>query len=151
MSLQGGILILAVLVIIALAAYAAHLMRQVALQSRRQQQEAEQRRQDLKEQIQLIAKACLQQQCEPAEGALRLVNLLRGLPGTTPEQWREQFPGLHALYDKVADQPILSARKALKRNERMKLDLELEHWQAELGSGMDPDLTVISSPEWPAR
>ena len=43
-----------------------------------------------------------------------------------------QYPAMWALYNVIESHPILADRKALKRNERMKLDLEREAKEAEL-------------------
>ncbi len=149
MTLQGSLLLLGSLIILALAAYAARLLWLLRQQNRAQRAAQDQRRSELQSQILLIAKACHQEQCEPAEGALRLVNLLRGLPGHSPEHWRALYPDLHALYDKIADHPILDARKALKRNERMRLDLERERWEDQLGPAMLKDLERLLEARWP--
>ncbi|MBW3166462.1 DUF2489 domain-containing protein [Ferrimonas balearica] len=132
-------------IIIALAGYAAALLWQLRQQRQRQARLKTERRATLAEQIQLIAKACLEKQCEPSEGALRLVNLLRALPDSDMDALRQQYPVLHELFDKVADHPILDARKALKRNERMKLDMERAHWEARLGPKLDPELTQLAA------
>lgn len=135
---------LAAAIILVLAGYAGHLLWKLDKLKRQQQADASARRTKLTEDIRLIARACRQEQCEPAEGALRLVNLLRALPAQTPDALRDQYPRLHALYDKVCDQPILEARKALKRNERMKLDLERARWEDELAPAMQPELDQLA-------
>ncbi|GAA4878548.1 DUF2489 domain-containing protein [Ferrimonas pelagia] len=144
MTVQGSMVLLAGLIIAVLTGYAAYLLWQLRQQRLAQQRAEQMRHSELQAQIQLIAKACHQQQCEPAEGALRLVNLLRGLPGSHPDQWRQRFPALHALYDQIAEQPILSARKALQRQERMRLDLELARAQQQLGPAMSADLARLA-------
>ncbi|MBY6187526.1 DUF2489 domain-containing protein [Marinobacter hydrocarbonoclasticus] len=131
-------------IILALAGYAAYLFWQLHQQRQRREAANAERRATLVEHIQLIAKACQQAQCEPAEGALRLVNLLRALPGADMDTLRQQYPVLHELYDKVADQPILDARKALKRNERMKLDAERAHWESRLAPQMESELLELA-------
>lgn len=131
-------------IILALASYAAYLFWQLRQQRQRQAHAKTERRATLVEHIQLIAKACQQKQCEPAEAALRLVNLLRALPDADMDSLRQQYPVLHELYDNVADQPILDARKALKRNERMKLDMERAHWESRLGPKLDPELLALA-------
>ncbi|MBY5993385.1 DUF2489 domain-containing protein [Ferrimonas balearica] len=135
---------LGALIVVALAAYAASLLWQLRQVKQRQAAAVAQRRSDLLEQIQLVAKACQQQQCEPSEGALRLVNLLRALPDADQEQLRQRYPVLHELYDNIAHHPILEARKALKRNERMKLDMERAHWESRLGPKMGDELAALA-------
>ena len=47
------------------------------------------------------------------------------------------------LYQVVEEMPILDARKGLKRNERMKLDLEREAKEAELECEIRTELSQL--------
>lgn len=64
-----------------------------------------------------------------SEGAIRLKMLLDllGLKITT-------YPALAELYDVVKEMPTHQARKELKKNERMRLDLTRESAEADLES-----------------
>lgn len=148
MTLQGSLLIAAIVIVLVLAGYAAYLWRKVLQQKQQRLQKIVERQQLLKEQIQQIAKATAAEQCQPAEAALRLVNLLRAIPMADHTKLRQQFPHLHALFDAISDQPILEARKALDKKERRRLDRELEHHQAELGPAISDDIAVLNSAEW---
>ncbi|WP_298440817.1 DUF2489 domain-containing protein [uncultured Ferrimonas sp.] len=151
MSLQGSLLLAALIVIAALSAYAIKLWRQVAEQQRQRDAKISERQLLLQDQIQQIAKAAEAEQCQAAEAALRLVNLLRAIPGTEQAQLAAQFPHLHALYDAISDQPILEARKALDKKERRRLDRELELQQSKLGPAIAADLAILTDASWSAK
>lgn len=121
---------LAVVIIIALAAYATSLLLQMRQQTQARQQANEQQRQkhisrDLKvvESIILISKAVSEKQCEISEGCWRLSVLMDSL-----EQYavrlNAEFPAIFKLYNKISHMPILEARKALTKKAKLALDLE---------------------------
>ena len=120
------LIIAAVLLVLAMAAYAAFLWRKVYRQKQRIQQAQSDRRAKLADSIDIIAMAMVQGQCNVSEGVLRLKPLAEaaGLDFTV-------YPAMNALHGVVAEMPILEARKQLKRNERMKLDLVRESAEAE--------------------
>ena len=119
------LIITAVSVVAALAVYAAYLWRKVYRQTRQIKQAEATRRSKLAQSIDLIAMAMEQGQCNVSEGVLRLKPLAEavGLDFSA-------YPAMIALHEVVADMPILEARKQLKRNERMKLDLIRESSEA---------------------
>lgn len=120
------LIIAAVLLVVAMAAYAAFLWRKVYHQNQRIQQAQAERRAKLADSIDIIAMAMVQGQCNVSEGVLRLKPLAEAadLDFTV-------YPAMNALHEVVAEMPILEARKQLKRNERMKLDLVRESAEAE--------------------
>ncbi|QIZ78278.1 DUF2489 domain-containing protein [Ferrimonas lipolytica] len=151
MSVQGSLIVAAIAIVVALAVYAAILWRKVAQQQQQRSTKIAARQLHLQEQIQQIAKAALAEQCQPAEAALRLVNLLRAVPGADSERLAQQFPHLQALYDAISTQPILEQRKALPKLERRKLDMELEHHQAVLGPAISTDVAILADSSWRAQ
>ncbi|MFZ7142009.1 DUF2489 domain-containing protein [Avibacterium avium] len=120
---------LGLLIIVGMAAYAVKLLR--ALKSQKQALENARlaRVKRLKESIEIIARAMQNGDCNLSEGAIRLKMLLDplGLKITT-------YPALAELYDVVKEMPTHQARKELKKNERMRLDLTRESAEAELES-----------------
>lgn len=120
------IIIAAVLLVLAMAAYAAFLWHKVYRQNQHIQQAQAERRRHLAESIDIIAMAMAQGQCNVSEGVLRLKPLAEaaGLDFST-------YTAMNKLHEVVAEMPILEARKQLKRNERMKLDLVRESAEAE--------------------
>ncbi|MFZ7317332.1 DUF2489 domain-containing protein [Avibacterium avium] len=123
------LLALGLLIIVGMAAYAVKLLR--ALKSQKQTLENARlaRVKRLKESIEIIARAMQNGDCNLSEGAIRLKMLLDplGLKITT-------YPALAELYDVVKEMPTHQARKELKKNERMRLDLTRESAEADLES-----------------
>ncbi|MFZ7308414.1 DUF2489 domain-containing protein [Avibacterium avium] len=120
---------LGLLIIVGMAAYAVKLLR--ALKSQKQALENARlaRVKRLKESIEIIARAMQNGDCNLSEGAIRLKMLLDplGLKITT-------YPALAELYYVVKEMPTHEARKELKKNERMRLDLTRESAEADLES-----------------
>ena len=119
------LIIAAVLLVLAMAAYAAFLWHKVYRQNQHIRQAQAERRAKLAESIDIIAAAMQQGQCNVSEGVLRLKPLAEaaGLDFSV-------YTAMNKLYETVAEMPILEARKQLKRNERMKLDLVRESAEA---------------------
>ncbi|MCW9699788.1 DUF2489 domain-containing protein [Avibacterium sp. 20-129] len=118
---------LGLLIIVGLTAYAVKLLR--ALKQQKQQLENARlaRVKRLKESIEIIARAMQNGDCNLSEGAIRLKMLLDplGLKITA-------YPAMVELYEVVKEMPTHQARKALKKNERMRLDLTRESAEAKL-------------------
>lgn len=130
------LIVLAALILLSLAGYALHLMMKLKLQKRREKELIEEAKQAQKERylrildsIDVIARAMMSEQCDLSEGVLRLKPLLDVLGRKL-----SRYTAMWALYQVVENMPILDERKNLKRNERMKLDLEREAKEAELES-----------------
>ncbi|WP_165090756.1 DUF2489 domain-containing protein [Neisseria yangbaofengii] len=116
-----------ILVIVAMAAYTAYLWLKVYRQKQQAGQARDDRRSKLAQNIDLIAMAMAQGQCNLSEGVLRLKPLIESAGFDFGK-----YPSMNKLHDVVADMPILAERRQLKRNERMKLDLIRESSEAEL-------------------
>lgn len=136
MMLKIFLIVLAALILLSLAGYALHLMMKLKLQKRREKELIEEAKQAQKERylrildsIDVIARAMMSEQCDLSEGVLRLKPLLDVLGRKL-----SRYTAMWALYQVVENMPILDERKNLKRNERMKLDLEREAKEAELES-----------------
>ncbi|QLB41326.1 MULTISPECIES: DUF2489 domain-containing protein [Mannheimia] len=128
------LIVLAALILISMAGYAIHLMMKVKRQKRREQALIEKAKQSQKERylrilesIDIISRAMISEQCDLSEGVLRLKPLLDVLGKKL-----SYYNAMWSLYQVVENMPILEERKNLKRNERMKLDLEREVKEAEL-------------------
>ncbi|MFZ7198691.1 DUF2489 domain-containing protein [Avibacterium avium] len=120
---------LGLLIIVGMAAYAVKLLRALKNQKQALENARLARVKRLKESIEIIARAMQNGDCNLSEGAIRLKMLLDplGLKITT-------YPALAELYDVVKEMPTHQARKELKKNERMRLDLTRESAEAELES-----------------
>lgn len=134
MMLKIFLIVLAALILISMAGYAIHLIMKVNRQKRREQALIEKAKQSQKERylrilesIDIISRAMISEQCDLSEGVLRLKPLLDVLGKKL-----SYYNAMWSLYEVVENMPILEERKNLKRNERMKLDLEREVKEAEL-------------------
>lgn len=134
--------ILAAIILLAMAGYAVYLL--LALKKQRQQiqklqNEARQARVErLTESIDIIAKAMQTGDCNLSEGVLRLKMLLDPLGNSL-----KNYPAMFALYETVQDMPTHEARRELKKNERMRLDLERESKEVELEEDIQKELNQL--------
>ncbi|QEY24299.1 DUF2489 domain-containing protein [Neisseria animalis] len=117
----------AILLMVAMAVYAAYLWIKVYRRQQGIKRAWEARRAKIAESVNLIAMAMEQGQCNLSEGVLRLKPLAEVLAIDFAA-----YPAMGELYEMVAEMPVLDARKQLKRNERMKLDLIRESGEARL-------------------
>lgn len=129
------LIILAILILVSLTAYAVSLFLKLQKQKKQIQQAKNARYQNVVESIDIIARAMLAEQCDFSEGVLRFKPLLDVLGKKL-----SAFPAMWELYQVVENMPILEARKQLKRNKRMKLDLEREAKEAELSDQIKQEL-----------
>lgn len=130
--------VLAALIILSMAGYAARLWLKIYRQNRQIKQAQAVRFERILESVEIIAKAMLSEQCDLSEGVLRLKPLLDVLGKPL-----NRFAAMWALFETVQDMPILEARKQLKRNERMKFDLEREAKEVELAEQIKTELAVL--------
>ncbi|MGX2974710.1 DUF2489 domain-containing protein [Ursidibacter arcticus] len=132
------LIILAVLVLISMAGYAISLFMKLNRQQKQLKQAKNARYLNILDSIDVIARAMLVEQCDFSEGVLRLKPLLDVLGKKL-----SQFSAMWELYQVVESMPILEERKTLKRNERMKLDLEREAKEAELAEQIKTELQQL--------
>lgn len=122
---------LGLLIIVGLAAYAAKLLWLVRQQKKvlhnAQLTARVERVKRLKESIEIIARAMQNGDCNLSEGVIRLKMLLDPLGIKIAS-----YPAMGELYEVVKEMPTHQARTALKKNERMRLDLTRESAEAEL-------------------
>lgn len=120
-------IILGLLIITALSAYAIHLLLQVkqqkqhAIQAKKAQEIAAKERLDkLLDDIRYIAQAMLEDRCEVSEGVIRIAKLfdILGLK----EQVTSDYPSLFEHYNVIKEHPIKEQRKSLPKQQRMQLD-----------------------------
>lgn len=126
------------LIIAALAGYAVYLIRALQKQNHAFKQAKQARAKRLKESIEIIAKAMQNGDCNLSEGVIRLKMLLEPLGIKL-----QQYSAMDALYNVVADMPILEARRELKKNERMRLDLQRESSEADLAESIKMELRQL--------
>ncbi len=122
------LLILGTLILLAMTVYAIYLLIQLHKQKRLFTQAKLARMNRIKESVTIIAKAMLVGDCNHSEGVIRLKMLLDPLG----QKRLVDYSAMWQLYEIVQDMPTHEARKALKKNERMRLDLHRESKESEL-------------------
>lgn len=127
-------IVLAILILLSMTGYCVYLLMKLKAQKAIEKEllEKANQAQQLRfariiESVEVIAWAMVSDQCGLSEGVLRLKPLLDVIGKKL-----NQYPNMWTLYELVESHPILDERKTLKRNERMKLDLEREAKEVEL-------------------
>jgi membrane protein insertase Oxa1/YidC/SpoIIIJ len=138
----------AVIVIAALAFYAAKLLTQLKQQKAKivqaeQEKKIARTKHDTKilKSVEIIAHAMKEEQCDIAEGCWRLSVLLDSLK--LSESVSEKFPAIFELYKAIKHMPILEERKKLTKQERMKFDLERMKAEAKLAVSIKADVELL--------
>ena len=131
------------LILLGLAVYAGTLLARLKRQRDMQQQAIAARNERILDSVRVIAHAVRDGQCDYSEGAIRLTNLLDALQIKERRVFASEFPGLYSLYEKVKEMPTHEARRALKRNEVMKMDLERSGYEAELEAQILKDVAQL--------
>lgn len=140
MMMRFFLIILAILIVLSMAGYAISLWLKLKKQKKQLKEAQLNRYRSIIESIDVIGRAMLAEQRGFSEGVLRLKPLLDVLGKKL-----SQYPAMWSLYQVVESMPILEARKELKRNERMRLDLERESKEAELSEQIKQELHQLLS------
>jgi len=142
------LVLLGIVIIGVLAAIATKLLRQLKQQTLEQAQKQAAQQQALQQHdkkiiasVIIIVRAMKEEQCDIAEGCWRLSVLLDSLK--LSEDLNVQFPAVFKLYEAIKHMPILSARKKLDKQSRMKLDLERMKIEAELAEDIRRDISLL--------
>ena len=129
------LLLVAVCIIVGMIGYATYLLLALQKQKKALQQARRNRIHRIKESIEIIAKAMLNDDCNLSEGVLRLKMLLEPVGMSI-----KNHVTMLQLYEVVETMPTHEARKALKKNERMRLDLQRESAEAALEKNIKLEL-----------
>ncbi|WP_233119325.1 DUF2489 domain-containing protein [Aggregatibacter actinomycetemcomitans] len=129
------LLIAAVCIVAGMIGYAVYLLLALQKQKKALQLARQNRINRIKESLEIIAKAMLNSDCNLSEGVLRLKMLLEPVGMAL-----KNYPAMWQLYEMVEGMPTHNARKELKKNERMRLDLRRESAEAELESKIKLEL-----------
>ncbi|WP_233117439.1 DUF2489 domain-containing protein [Aggregatibacter actinomycetemcomitans] len=129
------LLIAAVCIVAGMIGYAVYLLLALQKQKKALQLARQNRINRIKESLEIIAKAMLNGDCNLSEGVLRLKMLLEPVGMAL-----KNYPAMWQLYEMVEGMPTHNARKELKKNERMHLDLRRESAEAELESKIKLEL-----------
>ncbi|VXC89624.1 conserved hypothetical protein [Pseudomonas sp. 8Z] len=122
--------LLGLLLIAALGAYAWHLWRRVWAQQRAQDKAREERQAQLGGDLSILASSLLDEQLPLIEGAIRIKVLLDNYDSALSNDSRCQV--FHLIFAATADVPTHAAWKALDKTERRRFEkrfneLELQH------------------------
>ena len=129
------LLLVAVCIIVGMIGYATYLLLALQKQKKALQQARRNRINRIKESIEIIAKAMLNDDCNLSEGVLRLKMLLEPVGMSL-----RHYSAMWRLYETVEDMPTHEARRELKKNERMRLDLQRESAEAALEKNIKLEL-----------
>jgi len=129
------LLLVAVCIIVGMIGYATYLLLALQKQKKALQQARRNRINRIKESIEIIAKAMLNGDCNLSEGVLRLKMLLEPVGMSI-----KNHVTMLQLYEVVETMPTHEARKALKKNERMRLDLQRESAEVALEKNIKLEL-----------
>ena len=129
------LLLVAVCIIVGMIGYATYLLLALQKQKKALQQARRNRINRIKESIEIIAKAMLNGDCNLSEGVLRLKMLLEPVGMSI-----KNHVTMLQLYEVVETMPTHEARNALKKNERMRLDLQRESADAALEKNIKLEL-----------
>ena len=133
------LLVIGIVILVLMGAYSIYLFAQLRKQKRLFEQAKQARFARIKESVEIIARAMHSGECNHSEGVIRLRMLLDPL-GQKP---LNAYPAMWALYEVVQDMPTHDERKALKKNERMKLDLERESKEIELETAIKAEVLQL--------
>lgn len=134
--------LIAGVIIAGLLGYSGYLWSLVWYRQRQRKEQVRTRNRQLMDNIHTIAMAMEQHQCDFSEGVIRIAVLLDHLDWSKHNKpdFEQQYPGIYALYEGVRDQPTHTARDALEKQERMRLDSLRIRLEAEFASQIMVDL-----------
>lgn len=148
--MSTAIVILGFFIIVALSSYATYLLLKLQRQKKRQQAAlvereavANAKRAQVLDDIRYIATAMIEDRCEISEGVVRIGRLFEIL--SLSERVAPEFPALFQHFELIKDHPIMEARQALPKQERMKLDLIRMKSEAALEQGISDDAKKLSA------
>lgn len=148
--MSTAIVILGFFIIVALSSYATYLLLKLQRQKKRQQAAlvereavANAKRAQVLDDIRYIATAMIEDRCEISEGVIRIGRLFEIL--SLSERVAPEFPALFEHFELIKDHPIMEARQALPKQERMKLDLIRMKSEAALEQGISDDAKKLSA------
>lgn len=132
------LLIAAVGIVAGMIGYAVYLLLALQKQKKALRLARRNRINRIKESLEIIAKAMLNDDCNLSEGVLRLKMLLEPVGMAL-----KHYPAMWQLYETVEDMPTHDARKELKKNERMRLDLRRESAETTLENKIKVELNRL--------
>lgn len=147
--MSTALIVLGFIIIVALSSYATFLLLKLKQQKQRQQVAhaerevaANAKRAQILGDIRYIATAMIEDRCEISEGVVRIGRLFEIL--SLSERVAPEFPSLFQHFELIKGHPIMEARQALPKQERMKLGLIRMKSEAELAEGINDDAKKLS-------
>lgn len=147
--MSTAFIILGGIILVGLSGYATYLLLQLKQQRQRQQAELAEReakanakRAQVLGDIRYIATAMLEDRCEMSEGVLRIGRLFEML--SLSERVAPEFPMLFKHFELIKAHPIMGARQALPKQQRMKLDYVRMKSEAELAHGINDEMKKLA-------
>lgn len=141
------LLIVGGLIILGLASYAVHLLRQVNKQKQLEQQvmniAVAKRNANIFDSVNTLCFAGIQGQCDLSEVSIRIYCILDYIQGDDRIDVEKQYPALYELYDIVKDMARGDARQELAKQDRMKQTLARQKAEARLAEDMIEDLKKL--------
>ncbi|MGB0894398.1 MAG: DUF2489 domain-containing protein [Parashewanella sp.] len=144
-----GLIITGLVIVFALASYAASLLLKLRKQNQQQAQarekqlaDAKQKKESILTDIRYIATAMLEDRCELSEGVVRIARLFEVL--SLVELVQPKYPNLFKHFEVIKDHPIMEQRKALDKKQRMQLDLARMKSEAALEADITFELKDIA-------
>ncbi|MDA9557907.1 DUF2489 domain-containing protein [Vibrio sp.] len=146
--MSGTILaIIGGLIILGLAGYATHLLRQLKkqkeLQAQHQKLAIEKRNANIFDNVKIISQATLQGQCDLSEASIRLYNIMDHVQGEDRVDFDDVFPAISELYHTVKDMPRGEARNGMEKKARMKDNLIRHKTETRLHDEIMVELEVL--------
>lgn len=124
-------------IVVALSTYATSLLLRLrkqndarAKQKQAQAAAAKAKAEELLESIRYIAAAMVEERCELSEGVMRIAKLFS--LASLSEQVSDQYPATFKHFSVIEKHPIKEQRKALPKQQRMKLDYARMKSESEL-------------------
>jgi hypothetical protein len=125
--MSTALIVIAFFIIVMLTTYAAYLLIRVRQQNKarvlKQQEQAaaaKAKSEELLDSIRYIAAAMLEERCELSEGVMRITKLFN-LVGMS-DLVSEKYPATFKHFEVIKEHPIKENRKALSKQQRMRLD-----------------------------
>jgi hypothetical protein len=134
------LLAIAMLVILALAAYATLLWSRVFRLEREQKTRNDVQNAQLFESIRLIALAMQQGQCDLSEGSIRLTVLLDHLVLADNPDFPSRYPAIHDMHERIKHMPTHDARRTYPKETIEHLDEVREGYEVEMASDIQADI-----------
>lgn len=143
MLINWILVICAVIIVAVLSVYAGMLLTRLQVQQKATRAAERKRLNYLHESIETIAKAMKHEQCALSEGCIRIAVLLDNLPDAATANYAQQWPALHAMYERIKHMPTHEARKEYPKKDIRQMDMEREGYEREMKADIQRDVQTL--------